>query len=64
MLKTAADASAAVYSLVETAKANGLNVNKYLQHVLRFMSATNWQNHPEYPDEIMPWDAGVQERCR
>lgn len=59
-----ADASAAVYSLVETAKANGLNVNKYLQYVLQFMSATTWQNNPEFLDEIMPWDAGVQKRCR
>lgn len=59
-----ADASAAVYSLVETAKANGLNVNKYLQYVLQFMSATDWRNHPEFLDEIMPWDAGVQKRCK
>lgn len=59
-----ADASATVYSLVETAKANGLNVNKYLQYVLQFMSATDWRNHPEFLDEIMPWDAGVQKRCK
>ena len=54
-----ASASAVVYSLVETAKANGLNVNKYLEYVLQFMSATAWRNNPEFLDEIMPWDAGV-----
>ncbi len=59
-----ADASATVYSLVETAKANGLNVNKYLQYVLQFMPATDWRNHPEFLDEIMPWDASVQKRCK
>lgn len=59
-----ASASAIVYSLVETAKANGLNVNKYLEYVLQFMSAIDWRNNPEFLDEIMPWDAGVQKRCR
>jgi len=59
-----ASASAVVYSLVETAKANGLNVNKYLEYVLQFMSATDWRNNPEFLEEIMPWDAGVQKRCR
>ncbi len=59
-----ADASATVYSLVETAKANGLNVNKYLQYVLQYMSATDWQNNPKLMDEIMPWDTEVQRRCK
>lgn len=59
-----ASASAIVYSLVETSKANGLNVNKYLEYVLQFMSATDWRNNPEFLEEIMPWDAGVQKRCR
>ena len=59
-----ATASAVVYSLVETAKANGLNVNKYLEYVLQFMSATDWRNNPEFLDEIMLWDVGVQKRCR
>ena len=59
-----ATASAVVYSLVETAKANGLNVNKYLEYALQFMSATDWRNNPEFLEEITPWDAGVQKRCR
>ena len=29
-----ADASSVLYSLVETAKANGINVNDYLTHLL------------------------------
>lgn len=59
-----ADAAATVYSLVETAKANVLNVNKYLQYVLPFMSTADWHNNPEFPDEIMPWGADVQKRCK
>ena len=36
-----ASSSAAVYSLIETAKANGLNVFAYLQHLLLYMPDTD-----------------------
>lgn len=55
-----ADASATVYSLVETAKANGLNVYTYLQYLLIYMPDTDWHNHPEELDDLMPWSAAVQ----
>ena len=59
-----ASASAAVYSLIETAKANGLNVFAYLQHLLLYMPDTDWQNHPEALDGLMPWSTEVQEQCK
>ena len=59
-----ASASAAVYSLVETAKANGLNVYAYLQHLLLYMPDTEWQRYPEELDELMPWAPEVQEQCK
>ena len=59
-----AKASAAVYSLVETAKANGLNVYAYLQHLLMYMPDTQWQQYPEDLDYLMPWDPDVQEQCK
>ena len=59
-----ADASTTLYSLVETAKANGLNVNKYLQYVIQYMSATDWQDNPKLMDELMPGDTEVQRRCK
>lgn len=59
-----ADASAAVYSLVETAKANGLNVYAYLQHLLMYMPDTEWQRSPEELDDLMPWSADVQAQCK
>lgn len=58
-----ADASAAVYSIVETAKANGLNVRKYLEHLLQYMPDMNWRAHPEALEELMPWSDTVQELC-
>lgn len=59
-----ATASAAVYSIVETAKANGLNVYAYLQHLLLNMPGSDWHNHPEELDDLMPWSEDVQERCK
>lgn len=59
-----AKASAAVYSIVETAKANGLNIYTYLEYLLMYMPDTDWHNHPEELDELMPWSPRVQEECK
>ena len=59
-----AKASAAVYSLVETAKANGLNVYTYLEYLLMYMPDSYWQNYPDVLDELMPWAQAVQEECK
>lgn len=59
-----AKASAAVYSLVETAKANGLNVYTYLEYLLMYMPDSDWQNYPDVLDELMPWAQAVQEECK
>lgn len=59
-----ASASAAIYSLIETAKANGLNVFAYLQQLLLYMPDMDWQNHPEELDDVMPWSSIVQAECK
>ena len=59
-----AKASAAVYSLVETAKANGLNVYTYLKYLLMYMHDCDWRNYPEELDDLMPWSKAVQEECK
>lgn len=59
-----ADASAAVYSIVETAKANGLNVYTYLEYLLMYMPDTDWRKYPEMLDDLMPWSPYVQEECK
>lgn len=59
-----AKASAAVYSLVETAKANGLNVYTYLEYLLMYMPDSEWRHHPEDLDELMPWTPAVQDECK
>ena len=57
-------ASADVYSIIETAKANGLNVYTYLEYLLLYMPDTDWRNYPEELDNLMPWSKAVQAECR
>ena len=57
-----AAASAAVYSLVETARANGLEVFSYLQELLANM--TQWDHTDEYLEDLMPWSEFSRSQCR
>jgi transposase len=56
-----ATSSATVYSLIETAKVNNLNVYAYLQHLLLYMPDTEWQSDPSLLDDLMPWAPEIQE---
>ena len=53
--------SAIVYSLVEMAKANGLNIYKYLNHVLKHQPSASMNDHQL--DELSPWSESVIEYC-
>ena len=59
-----AHASACVYSLVETAKANGLNPYKYLEYVLSRLPGSKLQTNPKVLDSMMPWNDSVQRTCK
>ncbi len=59
-----ADASAVVYSIVETAKANNLNVYTYLNYLLLYMPDMDYRNYPEVMEDMMPWSVRVQHECR
>ena len=58
-----ADASAAVYSIVETAKANNLNIYTYLNYLLLYMPDTDYRRYPETMEDMMPWSQRVQLEC-
>ena len=58
-----AKASADVYSIVESAKANGLNVYTYLEYLFLYMPDLDWRNHPELLDDMMPWSEAVKTEC-
>ena len=57
-----ARASSIIYSLVETAKYNNLNIYAYLETVLLYMP--DYKNEPESIEELMPWSEMIQQRCR
>ena len=50
-------ASSIIYSLVETAKANDLNVYQYLYTLLLYMPGA------EGIEQLMPWSDFIKERC-
>ncbi len=49
-----AEASAGIYTLVETAKANGLAPMKYIKYILSDMPGSAFLEHPEYLDDYLP----------
>ena len=57
-----AKASAIVLSLIETAKANNLNVFQYLYTLLLYMP--DHLNSPEGIEQLLPWSDFIQEHCR
>ncbi|WOO35812.1 transposase domain-containing protein [Anaerocolumna sp. AGMB13020] len=36
--------------IIETAKANGINIYTYLEYLLLYMLDTDWRNYPEVLD--------------
>lgn len=58
-----ARASAMIYSLVETAKVNRLNVYQYfelpLTEIPKHMDAKNL----DFLEELLPWSSTVQKKC-
>lgn len=58
-----ATASATIYSLVETAKANGLNPYKYLYLLFSALPKVPFQKDTALLDTLLPWNPKVQEVC-
>ena len=58
-----ASASASIYSIVETAKANGLDVYSYFKYLLEQMQSCDWRCRPQLLDNMMPWSEAAQENC-
>ena len=59
-----ARANAVLYTLVETARANDLNVYAYLDYLLAEMPNADFCNHPEIIDDMLPWSDKLPEGCR
>lgn len=59
-----ATSNAVIYSLVQTAKENGLNVYKYLQKILRELPSLRFVQHSELLEAYLPWSKTIQATCR
>jgi len=59
-----ATASATIYSIVETAKANGLNAYTYLVYLLQRLPNVAFRQQPELLDAYLPWSPEVQAHCK
>jgi len=58
-----ATACATVYTLIETAKANGLNPYKYLNVLLRALPKFSSHEKMDLIDSLMPWDPKIRKAC-
>lgn len=56
-----ADASASIFSLIETAKANRLSPFDYIEYILDIMPQIDIIQHPEKIDWFMPWSEQIKE---
>lgn len=59
-----AEASAIMYSLVETAKANGLRVYDYLEYVLTELAAHQDDTDRAFLADLLLWSKVVQKKYR
>ena len=58
-----ARASAMLYSIVETAKANGINTYQYLELLLTELPGHAEDKNLSFLDNLMPWSPRVQKEC-
>jgi len=58
-----ATASATIYSIIESAKENGLNPLTYLQYLFEMLPNVD-VNDSGVVDELLPWSSTLPPECR
>ncbi|MCB2360171.1 IS66 family transposase [Clostridium estertheticum] len=58
-----AEASATVFSIINTAAANNLDAYKYLEYLFRRMPNSNFASNSSVLDEYLPWSDKVKLEC-
>ena len=56
-----AQASAVIYSLVETAKANNLKCYEYFKHLLTEIPKHMEDTNLDFLEELLPWSEAIPE---
>ena len=59
-----AEASAIIFSIVNTAAANKLDAYKYLEYIFRQLPNIDFAQDDSVLDEYLPWSKKVQLECR
>lgn len=59
-----AKANAVLYTLVESARANSLDVFEYLKHLLTELPNSCYLEHPKILNRYLPWSEELPEKCR
>lgn len=59
-----AAASAAVYSMIESAKANGLSPYKYLYFIFNQLPGREFGQYLELLEDFLPWSPEIQAACK
>ena len=59
-----AEASVIAYAILETAKANGLNPEKYLMHIFTVLPDRFAKDSNAYVDDLLPWNEKIKDLCR
>ena len=59
-----ANASAIIYSIVETAKANDLNIYKYLKYLLTEIPQHMDETSTDFIEVLLPWSKTLPPECR
>ena len=62
--KNGAQASSIIYSIIETAKENGLNPIGYLTFLLEQLPNTDFKANPNLLENLMPWSQKLPDNCR
>ncbi len=58
-----AQASTTVYTVMETAKANGLNPEKYIRQLLTILPERFAKDPKAAVDDLLPWAHGLHDLC-
>jgi transposase len=59
-----AEASAIIFSIVNTATANNIDPYKYLEYIFRQLPNLNFAADDKVLDEYLPWSEKIQQECK
>ncbi len=59
-----ANASAIIYSIVETAKANNLKIYEYIKYLLDVIPEHMDDKNYDFVEDLLPWSDKLPDKCK